>query len=117
MLEAGIFATLDRVDESRASRSVRPKGPSIADHAEHLRWSLVQVRRTLEGHPWKADWPANWSVQRVEENEWRGLRRTLREEVEAGRRQASQDGPKSDGVSTTPRNTSAAKSPCRRRAS
>lgn len=81
--EAGILATLARVDAARASRSLRSEAPSIAAHTEHLRWSLEQVRRTLEGHPWQPDWSASWSVQRVEEGEWQGLRQALREEVEA----------------------------------
>jgi hypothetical protein len=77
--DAGVFGTIARLGAAEASRAPRSDGPSIAAHAEHLRWTLVLVAATLRGAPWTPDWSASWSVQQVDERSWDELRAALRQ--------------------------------------
>ena len=80
--DAGVLGTLASVAAEHASRPARPGGPSIAAHAEHLRWYLALVNATLQGAPWQPDWSASWSLETVDEPAWEALQTALRREFE-----------------------------------
>jgi hypothetical protein len=78
--DCGVFGTLDRLPAAAASTPPGPGRPTVAAHAEHLRFSLDVSNHWLRGTPVKADWPASWAVQAVDEAEWLRLRERLRDE-------------------------------------
>ena len=82
--DAGILGRLAKVDAELASRSFGP-GPTIAAHAEHLRWYLAYARSFYgsEGKP--GNWEDSWSVRTVDQEAWDRLRADLRTEYEAMR--------------------------------
>lgn len=77
--DAGVLGAIKPLTAAQASRTLTPGGRSIAAHAEHLRWSLDLVNRTIHGEPWNPDWSASWTVQEVTDEQWRTLRAALRE--------------------------------------
>lgn len=78
--DCGVFGTLDGLSAAQASTPLAPGRPTVAAHAEHLRFSLDVSTRWLRGEHVKADWPASWSVQTVDEDAWVRLRERLRDE-------------------------------------
>jgi hypothetical protein len=78
--DCGVFGTLDRQSADEASTRPAPGRPTVAAHAEHLRFSLDVSTRWLRGDHAKADWPSSWAVQTVDEAEWLHLRERLRDE-------------------------------------
>ncbi len=81
--DAGVLGTLARLSAEEASRPARPGGPTIAAHAEHLRWYLALVNATLEGAPWQPDWSASWSLETADPSAWEAQQAALRREFEA----------------------------------
>jgi hypothetical protein len=82
--DAGMLASLDRLTAGDASRS-RDGGAAIAAHVDHLRYGLSLMNRWAAGeeNPFAhADWTASWRLEAVSEDEWAGLRETLRAEVD-----------------------------------
>src|SRR5690606_4598385 len=81
--DAGLLASLDRLGHDAASR-MTDGGASIAAHVDHLRYGLSLMNRWAGGeNPFgDARWADSWERTRVDEEEWRELRRQLREEVE-----------------------------------
>jgi hypothetical protein len=82
--DAGMLAALDRLTAGDASRS-RDGGAAIAAHVDHLRYGLSLMNRWAAGeeNPFAhADWTASWRLEAVSEDEWAGLRETLRAEVD-----------------------------------
>jgi hypothetical protein len=80
--DTGVFGTIAALDAAAASQPLRPGGPSVAAHVEHLRWTLALVDATLRGQPWQPDWAASWSVETVDETAWRELTASLRRDFE-----------------------------------
>ncbi len=78
--DCGVFGTLDRLSAAEASMPPAPGRPTVAAHAEHLRFSLDVSNRWLRGDHTKADWSASWGVHAVDEAEWLRLRELLRDE-------------------------------------
>jgi hypothetical protein len=78
--DCGVFGTLDRLSAVEASTPPEPGRPTVAAHAEHLRFSLDVSTRWLRGEHTHADWPGSWAVQTVDEAEWLRLRERLRDE-------------------------------------
>ncbi len=83
--DPGLLAALERL--SAAAASATPGGgPSIAAHADHLRYGLSLLNRWAAGMPasWEeTDWTASWKKRVVSATEWRALRDELRREASA----------------------------------
>jgi hypothetical protein len=80
--DAGLLASLDKLDALAASRSVN-EGATIAAHAQHVRYGLSLMNRwALEGGNPFADarWDEAWKVSRVDDSQWNEIRTGLRSE-------------------------------------
>jgi hypothetical protein len=69
----GLFATLEKIDAARASRSVSPESTTIAAHCEHIRFYLEFLSNYMSENYKMADWKESWSVKTVNEAEWTAL--------------------------------------------
>jgi hypothetical protein len=81
--DMGLLRSLDALSADAASHSVNG-GATIAGHAQHLRYGLSLMNRWAEegGNPFAdATWDAAWKTASVDEAEWTGIRRGLRDEV------------------------------------
>src|SRR5262245_23245948 len=79
----GLLASLERLSAGEAS-AARGGAPSIAAHADHLRYGLSLLNRWADGNPppWPdVDFTASWRRTVVSEQEWRTLRDELRREA------------------------------------
>ncbi len=83
--DAGILGRLAGVNAEQASRPVSAGGPTIAAHAEHLRWFLAYARSFYGGEGKPGNWEDSWSVRAVDTEAWDRLRADLRSEYEAMR--------------------------------
>ena len=82
--DAGLLASLDRIDAKEASKNSHDGAP-IAAHAAHVRYALSLMNRWAGGeeNPFAdADWSKAWQITRMTEAEWAGARGELREECE-----------------------------------
>ncbi len=82
--DSGILGLIKGVPASEASWSSNNNQPgtSIAAHVEHLRWSLANANRALEGEPYNGSWKESWNTLMVDEDAWDRLRDDLRREFE-----------------------------------
>lgn len=62
----GLFQTLDQVTAEVASTSVRPRGPTVAAHCEHLRFYVIAHYDFMRGATDRVDWEKSWLVQTVQ---------------------------------------------------
>jgi len=79
----GLLASLDQLSAAAASATAGD-GPSIAAHADHLRYGFSLLNRWADGvsPPWPdMDWTASWRRTVVSEPEWRTLRDELHREA------------------------------------
>jgi hypothetical protein len=85
--DAGLLASLDRLDAQQASATPANGGASIAAHADHVRYGLELLNRWQRGEePFEsADWTQSWNRPAVTTDQWAALRASLRREVEAWR--------------------------------
>lgn len=81
----GLLGIFDRLSAEQASRRIIIGRPSIAAHANHVRFSLNLLNRWAGGEePFStADWASSWAVQAVTAAEWEELRNSLRSEARA----------------------------------
>ena len=79
----GLFDTLEAISAETASRAPVPGAPTIAAHAEHLRFYAKAYLAFMHGNRERVDWDASWAVQQVSASEWEALRRQTRSELEA----------------------------------
>lgn len=82
--DAGLLASLDKIDAREASKNSHGGAP-IAAHAAHVRYGLSLMNRWAGGeqNPFAdADWSAAWQITHLTEKEWDGVRSELREECE-----------------------------------
>ena len=80
--DAGLLASLDRLDATAASRSVND-GATIAAHAQHVRYGLGLMNRWARegGNPFAdARWDEAWKTSRVDPPQWGEIREGLRAE-------------------------------------
>lgn len=80
--DQGLLASLDALPSAAAS--AHPDGrPSVAAHADHLRYGLELLNRWARGEdPWStANYAASWLRVNVNDDEWRTLREALRHEA------------------------------------
>src|SRR5690606_14311207 len=78
----GLLGSLDRLSAADASR-LTSTGPSIAAHADHLRYGLSLMNRWTAGeNPFAdADWKVSWETTTVSDDEWKRLRAALGDEA------------------------------------
>ena len=74
-----LFATLERVDANTASRAVIGESPTVAGHTEHIRFYLEFLDHYLNKRMKMVEWKESWAVTKVDEPQWLGLKRDLRE--------------------------------------
>jgi hypothetical protein len=87
--DAGLLRSLDRLSAAAASSSVND-GATIAAHAQHVRYGLSLMNRWARdgGNPFAdAAWDAAWKISTVDDTQWEEIRRGLRGETDAWRRQ------------------------------
>lgn len=77
----GIIADVSAAEASWSSNKNDP-GTTIAGHVEHLRWSLANANRALEGNPYQGNWKESWNTVDIDEVNWKQLRAELRSEFE-----------------------------------
>jgi hypothetical protein len=80
--DAGLLASLDRLDASAASRRVND-GATIAAHTQHVRYGLSLMNRWARegGNPFDdATWDEAWKLSGVVDPEWAEIRASLRAE-------------------------------------
>lgn len=83
--DSGIFGAISGVSAAEASRSVDSSGKpgsTIASNVEHLRWSLANANRTLQGTEYQSNWKESWNLINADEAAWDSLRQALRSEYE-----------------------------------
>lgn len=73
----GVFNTIANLDAETASRSIA--GASIAAHTEHLRYYLEVLSNFLQGIVQGADWNKGWRIRAVTEEEWKEIKKNLRQ--------------------------------------
>jgi hypothetical protein len=81
----GLLASLDRLTAAAAS-ATPGGGPSVAAHADHLRYALSLLNAWAAGAlpPASAiDFAASWTRNVVSDAEWQALRDALRREADA----------------------------------
>lgn len=81
--DAGLLASLDRLDAAAASRS-SDGGATIAAHAAHLAYGLSLMNRwaTEGGNPFAgARWDEAWQVATVDDQQWSAIRVDLRDQA------------------------------------
>lgn len=81
--DAGLLASLDRLDAAAASLSSHG-GATIAAHTAHLAYGLSLMNRwaTEGGNPFaEARWEEAWRIRAVDDGEWERVRASLRDEV------------------------------------
>jgi hypothetical protein len=69
----GFFATLEKIDAEKASRSVSPESTTIAAHCEHTRFYLDFLCNYLNEDYTINDWKESWKIKTVSEAEWTAL--------------------------------------------
>lgn len=82
--DSGIFGLISRVSAAEASWSSNNNQPgtSVAAHVEHLRWSLANANRIIEGEPFEGSWKESWNTLAADEEAWTQLRNALRREYD-----------------------------------
>jgi hypothetical protein len=66
----GFFATLEKIDAKKASRSASENSTTIAAHCEHTRFYLEFLCNYLNGNYMIVDWKESWNIKTVNEEEW-----------------------------------------------
>ena len=76
--ETSLFQTLDELTADQASKSISPKGATIAGHTEHMAFYLDVLTDCIERKPiGKLNWQESWKVQSVDEAAWVAVRQRL----------------------------------------
>jgi len=81
--DAGLLRSLDALSADDASQSVED-GATIAAHVRHLQYGLALMNRWARegGNPFAdATWDQAWKTSRVNDSEWRSIRRELQQET------------------------------------
>ena len=74
----GLFQTVEQVTPQMASTEIRPGGPTIAAHIEHVRFYVGVHYKLMRGSTDAIDWEQSWRTRTVNLAEWDDLRRELR---------------------------------------
>jgi hypothetical protein len=81
--DPGLLNSLDKLSAEAASTIPATGGPSIAAHADHLRYGLELIHRWTNGEqPFAdADYGPSWKRLSVSDAEWADRRRALRDDA------------------------------------
>ena len=74
---SGLFATIDGLSASQASRVGGPGRTTVAGHTQHLTSSVALATRGLLGESPSRDRSRSWSVATVDDAEWAAVRARL----------------------------------------
>jgi hypothetical protein len=77
----GIIADVSALEASISTHKNEP-GTTIAAHVEHLRWSLANANRALQGEAYQGKWKESWNTLQADETRWEQLKSELRREFE-----------------------------------
>jgi len=82
--DSGILGLIRGMSAAEASWSTKDgkPGTSVAAHVEHLRWSLANANRALEGQPYNGSWKESWNTLAADEAAWDRLRNELKREYQ-----------------------------------
>lgn len=80
--EAGLFAAVEALSPSEASRTPGSDAPSIAGQVHHILFHVEMSSAWLKGDRADRDWKQSWSVREVDAKEWDSLRRRARTEYD-----------------------------------
>ncbi|NJD61013.1 MAG: hypothetical protein C3F13_01195 [Anaerolineales bacterium] len=82
--DSGILGLIANVSALEASISTHRNDPgtTIAAHVEHLRWSLANANRALQGEEYRGSWKESWNTLQADETRWEQLKSELRGEYE-----------------------------------
>jgi hypothetical protein len=82
--DSGVLGVISNVTAAEASWSSNANNPgsTIAANVEHLRWSLANANRALQGGEYQGKWAESWNTVGVDEAKWQQLKEQLREEFE-----------------------------------
>ena len=75
----GIIASVSAAEASWSSNLNNP-GTTIAGHVEHLRWSLANANRALQGGEYQGNWKESWNTLEADEARWDKLKKELKVE-------------------------------------
>ena len=81
-VNTGIFGTTESLTAVQASASPAGDDTTVAQHVEHVRWSLALDNAFARGEEPTPDWEESWSVRTVTDTEWDKLRADLKSEYE-----------------------------------
>ena len=73
--DAGFVGLLNKISAVDASRKIA--GNSIASHAHHVRFSLIEAATWIRGDHSQRDWGASWKVNEVNEEQWSKIRQEI----------------------------------------
>ncbi|HSE43232.1 MAG TPA: hypothetical protein VLH08_20910 [Acidobacteriota bacterium] len=73
--DAGFIGLLNTISVAEASRKIA--GTSIASHAHHVRFSLIESASWIRGDHSERDWAESWKVNDVNEDEWSKMRHEI----------------------------------------
>jgi DinB superfamily len=78
--DSGILGLIRGMSAAEASWSTKDgkPGTSVAAHVEHLRWSLANANRALQGEPYNGSWKESWHTLAADEAAWDRLRNELK---------------------------------------
>jgi hypothetical protein len=82
---SGLLGLIDRLDAETASAVLHPGDETIAAHCAHLLYQLNLFLAYEQGRAPRADWPASWTTQGVDEKAWKSLRLELHSASQAVR--------------------------------
>jgi hypothetical protein len=77
-----LFETLEPITAETASRPVSATCANLAAQVNHVRIYLDCLTRGIMGEDVKVDWDASWQVGEVTDDEWAGIKRELRSQVD-----------------------------------
>jgi len=79
---SGFFGTIERVDAASASRPISKSGATIAGHVHHAGFHLDMTTGWIRGDRAERNWAESWTVNSVDEAQWRRLRDALRSQYD-----------------------------------
>lgn len=82
--DSGILGLIKGVTAKEASWSSNNNNPgtTLASHVEHLRWSLANANRALQGEEYQGKWSESWNTLEADEAKWERLKNELHQEFE-----------------------------------
>lgn len=76
----GVFSTIEKLSADEASREINLM--TVAAQTEHAKFYLDRLCEFLKGKTGRVNWEDSWLIETVNENEWNGLRQSVRTSYE-----------------------------------